>query len=209
MIVTVLTGRRPDLLRRTLEGLVRFDVPGKVTVLHNDDGSDEETVAVIEEFGFEWISTRRYLPGAEATAVCGGIAVRSGYDFWLHVEDDWEATDDIRAPVEAAVWLLRNAPEVGQVRLRRRDDGAMATHYLDRHPIEWVPSAVDGVVVGRAHATWNPSVMRTVAAGNLLGVSGEVDFMVRMAEQWPLNGQADPGVFRHIGKGRSLMEGQR
>ena len=192
MIVTLLTGRRPDLLAKTLGSLKDTDL--KITVFVN--GNDAESREVVDQFPttygpvgwYGWVGV-----GAAMSRVAEYVKRFDGY--WLHLEDDWELTNPL--DLRTAQTFLDEHPEVGQVRLRRRDDGASHRNYLTRRRINWQG---EGIITGNAHATWNPALQRTSAA-QVYPVTGEVDFMRKMPQ---INAQTDPGHFRHLGEGRSL-----
>jgi GT2 family glycosyltransferase len=192
VIVTLLTGRRPDLLAKTLASLEGSGIEIDFFV----NGADTESLQVVHDSGIvnslhhwpEWLGI-----GAAMNRVAEHVAGEDGY--WLHLEDDWELTRPI--DIRTAQAFLDDHPEVGQVRLRRRDDGASHRHYLTKRRINWQG---EGIKIGNAHATWNPALQRTSAA-QVYPVTGEVDFMRKMPQ---INAQTDPGHFRHLGEGRSL-----
>lgn len=192
MIVTLLTGRRPDLLAKTLASLEGSGIEPDIFV----NGADPESLQVVHDSGIvnglhtwpEWLGI-----GAAMSRVAEWVQGEDGY--WLHLEDDWELTNPL--DLSTAQAFLDEHPEVGQVRLRRRDDGASHRNYLTKRRINWQG---EGIKIGNAHATWNPALQRTSAA-QVYPVTGEVDFMRKMPQ---INAQTNPGHFRHLGEGRSL-----
>lgn len=194
MIVTLLTGRRPDLLAQTLASLEDTDL--EIVVFINDGLNDDETFDIVD--ACPWVAWLvlwgEWLGVADAMNQIAEI-VSHRDDYWLHLEDDWQLTNPLDLPTAQA--FLDEHPEVGQVRLRRTDDGASRRNYLTKKRIVWEG---EGIKVGNAHATWNPALQRTSAA-LVYPVTGEVDFMRKMPQ---INAQTDPGHFRHLGNGRSL-----
>jgi hypothetical protein len=192
VIVTLLTGRRPDLLAKTLASLEGSGIEPDIFV----NGADPESLQVVHESGIvnglhhwsEWLGI-----GAAMSRVAEWVQGEDGY--WLHLEDDWELTNPL--DLRTAQTFLDEHPEVGQIRLRRRDDGASYRNYLTKRRINWQG---EGIKIGNAHATWNPALQRTSAA-QVYPVTGEVDFMRKMPQ---INAQTNPGHFRHLGEGRSL-----
>jgi hypothetical protein len=192
VIVTLLTGRRPDLLAKTLASLEGSNLEIDFFV----NGADPESLQVVHDSGRvnglhtwpEWLGI-----GAAMSRVAEWVQGEDGY--WLHLEDDWELTEPL--DLSTAQTFLDEHPEVGQIRLRRRDDGASHRNYLTKRRINWQG---EGIKIGNAHATWNPALQRTSAA-QVYPVTGEVDFMRKMPQ---INAQTNPGHFRHLGEGRSL-----
>lgn len=189
-VVTVLTGRRPDLLDQTLTAL-----PYQPTVFVN--GADQVSIEVALEHRTGMVVWDQWLTVGDATSRVAEWVRGRSEKYWLHCEDDWvcEGVPDLLPAM-----TLLDTGEIGQVRLRRKDDGAKPVHYLTGQKITWRGAVV---LIGESHATFNPTLMLSEAAG-LFPVNNEVDFMRRMMGRWPVNGQADPGWFTHIGGGRSL-----
>lgn len=209
--VTLLTGARPDLLAATVAS-VRAAAPGllstaHVTVLHN--GGDEPTAALLDRW--RWIDRRIVHTGpllSVGQAVSALLdAVPDGPQFWLHLEDDWQAATVTTCWFEAARSVLHRTPGVGQVRLRHQGQTVHGRHMATGRPIVWRAGGA-GWVIGQAHYTLNPSLMRLVDAHRIWPASGEPQAMRRAASAGWYVAQLTPGVFHHLGGDRSL-EGHR
>lgn len=187
---SMLTGRRPDLLTKTLRAL-----PWKPTVYVNDLPHDPQSAEIAANAGCRVEGWEGWLGVQDSMT---RIAAQVKGDYWVHIEDDWQHTRPIHLP--DCVRFLEDHPEVGQIRFRKMGDGASRRNYITRQRIEWHGS---GIVTGNAHATWNPSIIRSEDAA-LYPVSGEVEFMEKMAAKYPKNASLLPGSFVHLGKGRSL-----
>jgi hypothetical protein len=61
-----------------------------------------------------------------------------------------------------------------------------------------------GYRTGRAHYTFNPAIMRTSLARDVFPCVDEPEAMLRYHATGLLTAQLAPGLFRHIGDGRSL-----
>lgn len=186
IVATILTGYRPDLLRRTLESsradLLRCD---HVIVFHN--GGDEPTTAVLNECGINHERITRdgdMVPNGPATSICAAQARNTGCDLWWSLEDDWQQVPELvaRHPswFDDACEIATN-PSIGQVRLRREDhlgglvtadgsvygdgSGCSNTNWVDARLVPWrvVPDAP--FMVGPHHLTFNPFIMRTALIG--------------------------------------------
>lgn len=210
VVLTVLTGRRPDLLQSTLESLVDFETDllatATVVVLHN--GADQPTRPILARHDGHIdriVTTDDLLEVGPATSILAGEAMMSRKPYWLHLEDDWLATGDHPGWLDDARDILDDDDEIGQVRLRRSDEPVLTRHMVTNEPIVWTPH-------GRfrraddAHWTNNPALMRTYEAPLGWPASGEREAQRR----WRRAGmhavaQLDPGVFIHSGGGdRSL-----
>lgn len=198
LTIGVLTGMRPDLLAQTLEAFSSrqpdlWQSAIKV-VVHNT--GDRPTREVLDEY--EW-DDRLTLHGelrsiAEASEQLLAVADDAGQEYFLRLEDDWEATS--AAWWNDAVELLKKA---GQVRLRRSDEKVLATHRVTKQQIIWKQQPSGHLWSRSAHYTHNPSLMRTADAVSLSGYSDEIDAARRYLEAGWATAQLVPGVFRHLG----------
>jgi len=218
-VITILTGRRPELLRRQLASL-RINAPGlletaQVRVLVN--GDDSATHEVLEEV----------LPGhrqpAWAAPVGGGLwkigpatshLARAAYEseatYWLHLEDDWEIVTPHHQWFNEARTILQTDAEVRQVRLRHITEPVLRQHMHTRQPIDWRtannPQAT--YLHSPAHWTFNPSLVRVADIPSVFPADSE-RAAIKNAHREGLDrrvAQHAPGVFRHIGGGQSLAD---
>ncbi len=215
--VTIVTGGRPTLLASTLAS-VRTCAPDLlesawVAVLHN--GGDPATRDVLDHHG-SLINHRAVTPtvlpvGQAAHAMLGTAPPRP---YTLHLEDDWVACTTRQGWLDRARDLLVTHPRVAQVRLRHRGDQVRDRHMVTKRPIRWVPEPNGGdcpcdSLIGQAHYTLNPSLMRSADLPRVWAYpDGEDQAMRRYTAEGWATAQASPGVFRHIGEGRSLRLGQ-
>lgn len=203
--VTILTGRRPDLLAATVASLTTA-APGllqsaHVTVLHN--GTDAKTAALLD--GWPWVDAidthhGSMLPvGAAVSRLAAALPDRP---LWLHLEDDWTAATTVPGWLDVARDMLAD-PQVGQVRLRHRGQPVHTRHMTTGQPIRWTRHH-PGALVGEAHYTCNPSLMRTADAVVVWPADSERAAMHTFATRGWQVAQLDPGVFHHTGAAQSL-----
>lgn len=208
--VTIVTGRRPQLLAATLDALQR-NTPGLlesayVSVLHN--GGDPDTQHVLD--GCDFINYR--VMSADLMPV--GVAAHAMLStpppgrFSLHLEDDWLACTTVPGWLDRARHVLDTDPQIGQVRLRHTGDRVMAKHMITRRPIGWTDGPA-GHLVGVAHYTLNPSLMRSEDTPKIWDAqNSEQGAQIAFTGTGWKTAQAVPGVFRHAGDGQSLRLGQ-
>ena len=212
VVVTLLTGRRPELLTATLDGL-RFNAPGllesaHVVALHNgDDGSDDDTITELELVGEhvdEWLTSEELWPVGPATSQLAARVPQAGRAYWLHLEDDWRATGRHPGWLDQARELLATDPGLAQVRLRRSDERVLTRHMVTREPLRWTDRGSYRRAPD-AHWTNNPALVRAEDAVIAWPADGE-----RAAQRrWYAAGrhataQLVPGEFKHLGEGASL-----
>lgn len=197
--VTLLTGARPKLLKRTLDSLKGkgFLESAHVTCLHN--GADAETAEVLDKYGFiDKLVTTKELIRWEGMAVSKLLKEALERDYHFHLEDDWEyATLDPNWLDDARELLS----EVGQVRLRHRGEETLPHHQITKHPITWIDKG--RFVTGDAHFTFNPALVTWQTAKKVFPANTENEaqrhFQGKVA-------QLSPGAFHHIGGNDSLRE---
>lgn len=203
--VTILTGRRPDMLSSTVAAL-REDAPGllesaHVTVFHN--GGDAATARLVD--GYEWMDRKiahdgPMLPIGEATSrLFSGLPDRP---YHLHLQDDWTCATLADDWLDTARAVLAD-PSVGQVRLRHHSEEVSPRHMVTGQPIRW--SRQGGALVGGAHFTLNPALTRTGDASLVFPAADERHAMRRFHDTGMHAAQLVPGVFHHAGRDRSLL----
>ena len=217
--VTILTGRRPELLRKQLASL-RIQAPGlldtaRVHLLVN--GGDPETVSIAAV----WAATNHNISYevqgqagiwkiGPATSHLARWAYERAQPYWLHLEDDWEIVTPHHGWFNEARTILQTDPDVRQVRLRHITEPVLTQHMHTRQPITW-RTADDPTATylhSPAHWTFNPSLVRTADIPSIFPADGERAAM-RNANRHGLDrkiAQHAPGVFRHIGGGNSLAD---
>ena len=217
IVLTILTGARPSLLDQTLRGVERR-LPGlletaEVHVLVN--GGDRPTLDVVEKYRYSgWLVFAQPGPIAtigQATSWCAARAVESERPYWMHLEDDW-AAHKADGALDFARELLRDRPEVSQVRLRQASEGGFgrnADHWAKNNVVTHRP------LVWEEHGSWSyspdchltqtPFLMRSDDAKDAYPAVGEHEAMRQWRDAGHLGiARVLPGVFTHIGGRESL-----
>lgn len=212
LAITILTGRRPALLRQTVESLVRHAEPlcreAHVVVFVN--GADSGTMRIVN--ALPWVDEllvgdERPRPIGEAISFLMG-KVPSAVDYVMHLEDDWTCTG--AGWFGKATWILGRHPTVGQVRLRHYAPPSMigqrvlAYHMLTRAPIRWQDKRASSGFhyrIGGAHFTFNPSVIRRSLLSAVYPCQSERDAMLKFHRKKLQAAQLLPGAFWHAGTG--------
>lgn len=207
--VTLLTGGRPRLLRRSVEALRRLApgllAGGAVAVLVN--GDDAESRGYVDALDFVDVRLDHaggFLPTGEAASrLVRAVLDHTPVDFVLHLEDDWVAESCEAEWLGRAAALLDASPELGQVRLRHAGEPVLAHHMVTRRPIRWEPRGAARVTAS-AHFTFNPSLVRAAEARRVFACASEPEAQRRFLATGLGSAQLLPGVFRHIGESASL-----
>jgi glycosyltransferase involved in cell wall biosynthesis len=206
--IGVLTGGRPDLLRRTLDSLAatapRVLRDAYVRVHVNGHDPDSEAYVRGLDFVDHVTVSRRRLPVGPATSkLMSETAAAPGVRFVLHLEDDWSVCTLASGWLRGGLDVLRSEPDIGQVRLRHRSDRVLGRHMITQKPIAWKP---DGAVLRSpsAHFTFNPSLIRAEDVARLFPCDSERAAQEAFVRAGLGSAQLSPGVFRHIGGGASL-----
>jgi hypothetical protein len=209
LAVTILTGGRPDLFRRTIESLVQSApellADSHVVVMVN--GADDETEAHVGALPFVdrvlFHRVRRLPVGVSTSRLMAEAAERLSARYLLHLEDDWATSTLDESWLERACAILRTQPHIGQVRLRHRSQQVLQRHMVSGAPIRWEQE--DGFLWARsAHFTFNPSLLRPKDLSRIFPCRDEADAQRRFLQTGFGTAQLSPGVFRHLGARRSL-----
>lgn len=203
LVVTILTGRRPHLLERTLSSAEQLWDWNCVTVIPYANGGDQETISLLANWcpdglwgSAEWRSI------GEGISKCADRAYEFGCRYWLHLEDDWEALRNPEGWYKESCAIL-DSHEADQVRLRDSSEKVLKRHMVTGQPIRWRQEG--NFQIGEAHLTFNPSLMLTHHIPDAFPCVGERDAQ----RKWLKAGhtkvaQHVPGIWRHIGGGESL-----
>lgn len=208
-VVTILTGGRPDLLRQTIKSTIE-SLPGflenshVIALINGNDEATQDVIGAFSQLIDEVRTTEEMLPTTKALDMLAEYALESSRNFWLHLEDDWEASPCNGWLVKAQD-ILNHNPRVGQVKLRQFNEVILATHVLTRRKLLWQYKDQDWRLCPDIHWTNNPSLMRVKDIPKMMGGDDEPN----TARIWRGNGfkagaQLIPGVWRHIGQFRSV-----
>lgn len=199
LLITLLTGRRPHYLERTLASLVEHHADivesASVRVLHN--GGDPETRVVLNRYAWlfeEWVTTPDLLTIGQGVSML--VTPDFDHEYVMHLEDDWEASP--------GQWfgLAADLLDEGcfQVRLRKADEKVLPKHMVTGKAIRWrtefgIHTAVD------AHYTFNPSLMRLADIKIGFPAKDERHAQAKFhAAGYRKVAQLVPGIFTHIGE---------
>ena len=222
LAITILTGNRPALLKRTLlsieERCPTLVAESHAVVLVN--GADPQTLKIVERT--KWLKDVhvRQNEGQEIAPIGTAISelmarVPEHVEHVLHLEDDWEFLGTSNAFYERAKWILRRHPEVGQVRLRRHVSQSVVGqrtsryHMVTKRLIHWRTNRASlgfDYEIGDAHLTFNPTLVRRPMLDTLFPCEGERDAASKFLSTRSMVAQLLPGEFRHIGDKDSLRE---
>lgn len=209
VVLTILTGRRPDLLQTLLRSLERAAprllLRSEVIVLHN--GGDGATTAAIQPWRAlvdDLLVSSNLLTIGHATSILAEAAFRSGKPFWLHLEDDWQALPTHPEWLEIARDQLMVADDMVEVRLRHVGEPMKGKHRVTGEEIEW--QREDGVVFSPScHLNFTPALRRTGVARRVFPADDEQHAQLRAHQAgFTAVAQLDPGLFVHTGYERSL-----
>lgn len=216
LVITVLTGRRPRLLSRTLRTIERQCEPllSKSRVVALINGADEASVDIVRRT--PWIDENLVhegplLPIGGAVSRLWQAADLGRSSYLMHLEDDWECS---REWYEPALAILRSNDAIGQVRIRRHvpqsavGHAVMRYHMVTGRPLQWEERRAGEVryLMSRAHFTFNPALVTTTVASGLIPCESELDAARKFHATGLRVAQSLPGSFVHIGGGHSLRE---
>ena len=203
--IAVLTGRRPHLLKRTLDALPSWLWDSAHTVVMHNSGDDETAKLLSDyEIDLKYTCLDGLWPIGQASSHLFKLAQAERRSFTLHVQDDWLCHDQSDEWLLTALRILDGRPEVKQVRLRRVSERVSINHLVDGQRIHW--NSADGYRWSRrAHYTLNPTLMRTEDL--LTDIESERDGMRQFLLAGHHVAHLTPGVFAHIGgHGQSLRQ---
>ena len=214
LVVTFLTGRRPDLARATIDSLLAdrpglFDGARFIALLNSHDPSTEAWLR-----GLPFLDALLLYRGEGVLPIGLGFsrlmreAMATDLPYVLHLEDDWRAGDGGRNWLEEARDLLDRRRSIGQVRLRHSRERVAVRHVVTGRPIRWELEGRHRLSAS-AHFTFNPSLLRSAALPFVVPCTSERHAMQRYLRTGLASAQLLPGIFRHLGGKNSLRETQQ
>lgn len=204
MVVTILTGQRPELLKRTIQSIQQTapELFEHYVMVFNNSG-DKPTEKLLNSYDFidEHIVNYGTLPIGTAISLLASKVYESGEKYWLILEDDWQCING--SWLNRAKELLQN-PEVSQIRLRLDSEPVLKKHMITGEEIIWEYEE-DYKITNKAHMTFNPSLIKTEDIPKIFPCTGERDAQ----KNWQYRDmgkviQMIPGSFKHIGDEDSL-----
>ena len=207
MVVTILTGRRPKLLKRTLDSL-KLQCPEVLinTIIVMNNAYDQGTNELLKTYDFidEIIVRKQTISIGDAMTVLAQAALKSGERLWLHIEDDWQCMNGGWFK-QATILACRD--DVSQVRLRLDSEKVLGKHMITGETINWRLSESGSFkIADNAHLTFNPSIIKTSAIPYIFPCTGERRAQKNYLKHMKKSVQLIPGVFKHIGDDQSLRE---
>lgn len=214
LVITILTGRRPHLLERTLksaEAAIGEVLEGawKFMLINGGDWETQVVARDNETWHHFWAISQVWSPIGLATTRCAFEAQWLARQkdlhapkYWLHLEDDWECVEAPEGWLEESCALL-DSGKVDQVRLRRDDEPVLKRHMVTGKAIQWKREG--NFKIGEAHLTFNPALMRTEDIPDAFPCQGEREAQRKwLAAGRKASAQHVPGLWQHIGAGESL-----
>jgi len=216
LIITILGGRRPRLLERTLCSVERHSrsLLEKACVVALINGGDGESARLVKKRS--WVDELlevgpELIPIGAAVSRLWEASDVSGATYLMHLEDDWECS---RPWFEPARTILERDGRIGQVRLRRDvpqsavGHAVMRYHMVTGKPLKWEEKSLEGMRYrrSRAHLTFNPALIRADLVSVVTPCESELDCARRFHGTGLEVAQWLPGAFGHIGGEQSLRE---
>jgi hypothetical protein len=207
--MSILTGQRLDLLKQAVQSLQIYaqELLEQSYVLVMVNGNDPSTNAYVDTLPFVNQILRHQgsiLPIGTATSRL--MQKLAGHaEYLIHLEDDWCISSLDQRWVESAAAILSAHPEIGQVRLRHRGETVLPYHMITRKPILWRWQD-EFLVADQAHFTFNPHMLRSRDVPRIYPCQTEADAQHHFVRTELASAQLSPGIFRHIGAGKSLRQ---
>jgi hypothetical protein len=223
----VLTYKRPDYLKRTLESFfhVNYDclkVFKPFVVM--SQGHDKATENVLKQFEDKIdrvIRLRANHGCAWGYSYLNYELIEEDTDLVMHLQDDWLSTEPLTNYLSMDEFsgyarsygikeLFEMAENVGYIRLRSNIWSKVAIrHRITEKAIKWRLWETKYKKYGRihlsnAHYTLNPTIIRTSVLKQILPVTEELDAMLKYHELKMRTAQLRANCFMHIGHDRAM-----
>jgi len=208
--LTILTYNRPFYLDKTLDSFIRmnYDCLDSFYPIILNQGTDEDTELVVQDYS-DFI--KEYHKKENKGCAAGYSFINSKYlsfPYLMHLQDDWYSTEPLSQYLDEIFRLFENNRNVGYIRLRSIHSRVCKRNRISTLPIEykkWPKEDIfSNILVGNAHWTFNPTIIRTEVLRKMLPVSKELDSMKKFHQLGMQSAQLDANCFSHIGIDRAL-----
>lgn len=211
--ITIVTYKRPNYLFRTLESfceknpVLRAVAPIYVLVQGTRPADTAETEIVLDEISSRWeVTIHRVFPDKNVGCGMGftwinNIALASQPGYVIHLQDDWQSVDPVEIFLPECLDAFTKVPDLGAIRLRSFEENVLSYNVVTRRKIIYYPATAN-VVVGNAHFTFNPTIIRADVLLRLLPVKFEFHAVKRYHRLGYRVGQLRRRCFVHIGDQR-------
>lgn len=223
----IITYQRPEYLKRTLESFFKVNYESlyifkPVVVLIQ--GFDEETANVVTKFNSHIdriIALRSNNGCAWGYTLLNRELLEEGSDLIMHLQDDWLSTEPITNYLgedrfsgyennKGIFDLFEERKDVGYVRLRSSIWSKVSNrNRITGEYIKWSMWATkfkkySRILIGPAHYTFNPTIIRTSVLRKILPVTEEHDAMEKYHKLKLLTAHVRGNCFMHIGEERAI-----
>ena len=205
--VTMITCKRPYYLERTLSSFIEknHNILGclKIIILIQDDhdGRSGQVVYRYRNHICKAFFRKENLGVSGAFSTVMDYAIKENLPYILHLEDDFISEAPLDEYLADILDVFESCPRIGQVRLRSIKDKVSLGNMVTNRKIFYRPQQ-GRVVIGNAHFTYNPSLIRSTILNEILPVRSELEAMAKYEEMGLEAGQLVADCFVHIGKAR-------
>ena len=225
----VITYQRPDYLNRTLTSFfnVNYDCLEEfkpiIVLVQGMDGSTMNVLDHFKEHIDRVISLKSNHGCAWGYTLLNRELLEEGTDLVMHLQDDWLSTEPLTHYLyedrfsgyknnKGIFQLFEERQDVGYIRLRSLVWSKVSiVNRITKDRIKWKRMDTKfnkycRIVVGNAHFTFNPTIIRTSVLRRLLPVTGERDAMEKYHKMKLLAAQVRGNCFMHIGEDRATTD---
>lgn len=226
----ILTYQRPEYLEIALESFFKLnyeciDIFSPVVVLAQ--GADDDTLNLVyNKFGTyidKVIELKSNHGCSWGYTFLNQELLEENTDLVMHLQDDWKSTEPLTHYLgkdsfsgyennKGIFQLFEEREDVGYIRLRSSHWSKVSNvNRISRKRIKWNNWGTKfkkyvRVVIGNAHYTFNPTIIRTSVLKKILPVSEERDAMEKYHKLNLLVGHLRSNCFMHIGHDRAITE---
>jgi hypothetical protein len=225
----VLTYQRSDYLNKTLESFFKINYESLhifKPIVVMVQGMDLVTSSVLGKYGSyidRVINLKSNHGCAWGYTLLNQELMEEETDLVMHLQDDWLSTEPLINYLDedrfsgyknnkGVFQLFEERKDVGYVRLRSATWSKVSViNRISRKKIKWNKWATkynkySRLVIGNAHYTFNPTIIRTSVLRRLLPVTKEQHAMEKYHKMKLLAAQLRGNCFMHIGDDRAVTK---
>jgi len=200
VVVTILTYRRPDYLKKTLESFFEMNDADKFLLTMLVQDRDRGTEKVLDK----WKNRIHHISYPNVNLGCAGgwnflmgKTMESGLPYVIHLEDDFVSNESVSNYLPELIKLMKQN-NIGCIRLRSIKDKVSSHNIITKKEIKY--RRTGNIGIGNGHFTFNPTITKLSVIKKIIPVTREGEAMRKYEKLGLETGQLFANCFSHIGR---------
>lgn len=206
--VAILTYKRPDYLRRTLESFFKLNDTDEFSLIMLAQEKEKDTEKVIDKYRDRM---HHVFYSGTNLGYTGGWnflmrkAMKLGLPYVMRIENDYVSRESISDYLPELIKLMEKNGNIGYIRLKSPKQGVCGHNFITGKELKY--RKIGNIGVGNGHYTFNPTLTKLSVIKEISPVTNENEAMRKYEKLGLEMGQLFADCFFHIGVGKIRVPG--